>query len=421
MPLSKGENAPVTARAVRVEVARRTGFGVPETDASALLLSGGRVRDDSDFVFYNQPVHPSGAVRHEGRRQDSARVVDTLLVDLERLDPAVERIVLAASADGGTFGQVPGLSVRVLGALDGAEVARYESAGATTETAYVLGELYRRAATWRFRAVGQGYASGLAGLATDFGITVDDEPSGSAPRTNPGPAVPSAVPSGTGPAAPSAGPSAPAAPGRVTLTKDRPAVSLSKQGGISGVMNVGLNWSPGVAAPVRGTWFAKAVGAVEVSDPDLDLCALYELTDGRKGVVQALGGAFGSMTEAPWMRLDGDDRSGGRGENITVDLDHRDSFRRILFFVTIYSGATGFAGLRAVCALRPEHGAPVDFRLDECDGPSTVCALALIENTGGDLVVRRESRFLVPRRGVSPQRTIDQAYGWGMRWTPGRK
>jgi tellurite resistance protein TerA len=413
MPLSKGENTPVPVRAVRVEVARRTGFGVPETDASALLLSGGRVRDDSDFVFYNQPVHPSGAVRHEGRRQDAARVVDTLLVDLAALDPAVERVVLAASADGGSFGQVPGLSVRVLGAVDGTEVARFDSPGATSETAFVLGELYRRAGAWRFRAVGQGYASGLAGLATDFGITVDDEPSAAVPLP---PVPPSSAPRPAQPPAPAPAP----APTRVTLTKDRPAVSLTKQGGTAGVMRVSLNWAP-TASPAGSGWLGKALRSTAGDDLDLDLCALYELADGTKGVVQALGRSFGSLERPPWIQLDGDDRSGGSGENLTVDLDHRADFRRILFFVTIYAGATGFAGLDATCVLHPRNGAPVDFRLDACDVPSTVCALALIENSGGDLVVRRESRFLVARRGVSPQRTVDEAYGWGMRWTPGRK
>ena len=175
--MSKGANTPVTTGAVRVEVVRRTGFGVPGTDASALLLSGGRVRSDADFVFYNQPVHPSGAVRYEGRRGDSARVTDVLLVDLDHLEPDVERVVLTASADAGTFGQVPGLAIRLAGALDGTEIARYDSVGATTETAFVLGELYRRDGGWRFRAIGQGYDRGLAGLATEFGITVDDAPS----------------------------------------------------------------------------------------------------------------------------------------------------------------------------------------------------------------------------------------------------
>jgi tellurite resistance protein TerA len=159
------------------------------------------------------------------------------------------------------------------------------------------------------------------------------------------------------------------------------------------------------------------------NDLDLDLCALYELTDGRKGVIQALGNAFGALHQPPYIHLDGDDRTGAvaSGENLTVNLDHKQDFRRILVFVTVYEGARSFADLHATVTLTPQFGAPIEFSLDECTIPSTVCALALIINTGDDLVVQREARYLVPERGVSPQRTVDYAYGWGMNWTPGRK
>jgi tellurite resistance protein TerA len=170
-------------------------------------------------------------------------------------------------------------------------------------------------------------------------------------------------------------------------------------------------------------WAAKLSRAVAAQSPlDLDLCALYELTDGRKGVVQALGNAFGAVDRPPFIQLDRDDRTGGAtGENLTINLDHKDQLRRIVIFVTIYEGASSFANLDATVTLQPQHGAAIDFSLGECTVPSTVCALALITNTGSDLVVQREARFLVPERRVSPQRTIDRVYGWGMNWTPGRK
>ncbi|MGA5316884.1 TerD family protein [Streptomyces pseudogriseolus] len=424
--MSKGSNTPVPATALRVDVGWRSGPGVPDADASALLLAGGKVRSDADFVFYNQPSHASGAVRHEGKRQDGGRVTDTLLVDLTRVEPGIETVILAASSDGGTFGQVPGLSIEVKDAANGAVAARFDSTGATTETAYVLGEFYRRQGAWKFRAVGQGYSSGLEGLATDYGITVD-EPQHAAPPAAPAapvaPQAPPVAPPVTVPAPPPP-PGAPPAPvqlTKVTLTKAAPSVSLTKQGGTSGSLHVNLNWE--VRKQFSG-WAAKLGRPVAMhSDLDLDLCALWELTDGRKGVVQALGNAFGSLHQPPFIHLDGDDRTGASasGENLTVNLDHKNQFRRILVFVTVYEGARSFADLHATVTLRPQHGAPIDFSLDECTVPSTVCALALITNNGGDLVVRREARYLVPERGVSPQRTVDHAYGWGMNWTPGRK
>ncbi|NGO06104.1 Tellurium resistance [Streptomyces sp. HC44] len=423
--MPKGSNVPVPTAGLRVELGWRSAPGVPDADASALLLVSGKVRSDEDFVFYNQPAHASGAVRHEGKRDVGGQVSDALFVDLARVEPAVETVVVAASTDGGTFRQVPGLYIRVLDAQQGTEIARFDSADATVETAFVLGEFYRRQGAWKFRAVGQGYSSGLEGLATDFGISVD-EPQQAAqpapPMTPPPPAPAPVAPPMTPPAAPAAPP--PAAPVRltkVTLTKEAPSVSLTKQGGTSGAMRVNLNWQ--VRKQFSG-WRSKLGQAVAMhADLDLDLCALYELSDGRKGVVQALGNAFGALHQPPYIHLDGDDRTGAvsSGENLSINLDHMRDLSRILIFVTIYEGARSFADLDATVTLQPLHGAAIDFSLGECTVPSTVCALALITNTGNDLVVQREARFLVPERGVSPQRTVDYAYGWGMNWTPGRK
>ncbi|MFE9771125.1 VWA domain-containing protein [Streptomyces sp. NPDC005931] len=259
--MSKGSNLPVDAPVVRVEIAWTGGPGVPDVDASALLLTAaGRVRDDGDFVFYNQPRHASRAVTHLGKRSTGAAATDTVEVDLRSLEPVVERIVLCASADGGTFGQVPGLSLRLLDAGTGGEVARFDIE-AGTETALVGGELYRRQGRWKFRAVGQGYASGLAGLATDFGITVDDAPSAAPassaptpPAAPPGPPASPASPAVTEPAAtaapsrrPASVPPAAPPPGaprltkgeerlpvdmrkRLSLRKEQVAVSLRKHG-----------------------------------------------------------------------------------------------------------------------------------------------------------------------------------------------
>ncbi|MCO1656830.1 VWA domain-containing protein [Pseudonocardia humida] len=211
--LSKGANVPVAATAVRAELSWAAGGGVPDVDASALLVTAaGRVRDDTDFVFYNQPGHPSGAVRHLGKQGSR----DALQVELGRVENAVDRVVFAASADGGTFGQVRDLRLRLVDAGDGGEIADFAMT-ASTETAFIGGELYRRGGGWKFRAVGQGFASGLAGLATEFGISVAEE------------APPAAAPAAAPPATP--------APARARLTKGeeklpvdvRKRLSLRKQ------------------------------------------------------------------------------------------------------------------------------------------------------------------------------------------------
>ncbi|MFD5635283.1 VWA domain-containing protein [Streptomyces sp. NPDC127077] len=200
--MSKGANLPVAAQAVRVVLGWSGGPGAPDADASALLLrADGKVRDDGDFVFYNQPRHASGAVRHAGKRREGDGTTDTVEVDLRALEPEIQRVVLGASADGGTFGELSGLKLRLLDAGTGEELAFFEME-ATTETAFIGGELYLRGGQWKFRAVGQGYASGLAGLATDFGISVDEEPgaSGSTDARSAAPGIASpALPSATTP------------------------------------------------------------------------------------------------------------------------------------------------------------------------------------------------------------------------------
>ncbi|MFE7710929.1 TerD family protein [Streptomyces sp. NPDC057486] len=170
--ITKGANVPVPASPLRIVVGRHRVPGVPAVDAAALLLDAtGTVRGDADIVFRGRPEHPSGAVRHVGTGEGGGQLAEWLELDLLRIEPAVQRVLIAGFCDGGVFGQVPGLYAQVV-SVDGAVVTHYDVADASSETAFVLGEFYRRDGAWKFRAVGQGYDSGLAGLATDFGVVV---------------------------------------------------------------------------------------------------------------------------------------------------------------------------------------------------------------------------------------------------------
>lgn len=178
--LSKGANVSVLPRSAlehgRLQaVVRWSDPDRADVDVSALLLGAdGRVRSDEDFVFYNAPAGGDGAVRLLGKRADEAAGEDRVAVDLEALPADVERVVIAASVDGEQgFGEVADLGLVLLDAT-GAPAVRFDVDGLGTETAMVLGELYVRGEEWKFRAIGQGWDSGLAGLATDYGIAVDD-------------------------------------------------------------------------------------------------------------------------------------------------------------------------------------------------------------------------------------------------------
>ncbi|MGL4304828.1 MAG: TerD family protein, partial [Mycobacteriaceae bacterium] len=177
---------------------------------------------------------------------------------------------------------------------------------------------------------------------------------------------------------------------KVTLTKASPTVSLTKGNAVQGDMKVNLNWS---AQAPSGGFFAKISGKGSV---DLDLGCLYELADGTKGVVQALGGTFGVLENKPFIRLDADDRTGALagGENMFINLRNPQVFKRILIFAMIYEGAPNWAAVDGVVTLFPTGGPQVEVKLDEADGSARICAIALLQNQGGDIVVNREVRYI---------------------------
>ncbi|MFD1213728.1 TerD family protein [Arthrobacter sp. GCM10027362] len=150
-----------------------------DLDASALLLgANGKVRSSADFIFYNQRAAADGSVVHEGdnRTGEGGGDDETILVDLSAMAPDVERVVFVVSIDQAearrqNFGQVRGAYCRVVNQATQQEIVRFDlSEDAAPETAMIFSEIYRHNGEWKFRAVGQGYATGLAGIATDFGV-----------------------------------------------------------------------------------------------------------------------------------------------------------------------------------------------------------------------------------------------------------
>jgi tellurium resistance protein TerD len=187
--LAKGGNVSLTKAApnlTRVSVGlgwdvRATTGADFDLDASALLLNGsGKVISDHHFVFFNNLRSPDGSVEHTGDNLTGEGEGDdeSINVDLSGVPAECERIVFPVSIydaenRGQSFGQVRNAFIRIVDRSDDNELARFDlSEDASTETAMVFGELYRHGGEWKFRAVGQGYASGLAGIALDFGVNV---------------------------------------------------------------------------------------------------------------------------------------------------------------------------------------------------------------------------------------------------------
>ncbi|HWM39647.1 MAG TPA: TerD family protein [Streptomyces sp.] len=187
--LAKGGNVSLSKAApnlTQVQIglgwmARSTTGAAFDLDASALLCANGRVLGDEYFIFYNNLKSPDGSVEHTGDELVGGTGGDddeTVLVDLSLVPAHVDKIIFPVSihdADNRqqTFGQVTDAYIRVVNQADGQELARYDlSEDASSETAMIFGELYRHGGEWKFRAVGQGYASGLRGIALDFGVNV---------------------------------------------------------------------------------------------------------------------------------------------------------------------------------------------------------------------------------------------------------
>ncbi|MEV6160647.1 TerD family protein [Streptomyces sp. NPDC052052] len=244
--MTPGSNIPLSAARVVVDVSAPV-----RLDVSGLLLTAaGKVRSDDDFIFYNQPAGPGVTYRSGG-----GSAPDAILVDTTAVPSGIEKIVVTASPDaaGQTFqGIEPTATVR--NADDGSVLATFTPPRLGTETALVVIEVYLRNGAWKARAVGQGYANGLAGIATDFGVSVDEEPAAPAPTAPPMPTIPPVDPRIVAPPAPTAPPAAapaPAASGRINLDKGR--VSLQKNQTVSLVkggrpllsqVKMGLGWEP---------------------------------------------------------------------------------------------------------------------------------------------------------------------------------
>jgi stress response protein SCP2 len=179
--MSKGSNVSLTALSedvgsVIVSLGWVSPTGEGDADVSVLLLdTNGKVRSDADFYFYNNPVAADGSVQLLGKTPTQDGDEDRISFDLTAVPPDVDRIVVAASRYAeARFGELENLRVTLADAA-GESLLRFAIDAAGAVSAIIFGELYRRGEEWKFRAVGQGYATGLAGLATDFGVDIDDD------------------------------------------------------------------------------------------------------------------------------------------------------------------------------------------------------------------------------------------------------
>ncbi|UXL38036.1 MULTISPECIES: TerD family protein [Pseudomonas] len=407
--LTPGANTGVASGTLSVTISYTPVAGA-DLDVSAFLLNeSGKVRGDNDMCFFGQQSVNNGAVK----LVESAAGRSVFSVNLEAIDPAIEKVALTATIyeNKARFDAFPQLNVAVSGGIE----APIPTQG-MQETALILGEFYRRQGAWKFRCVAQGFAGGLAPLAQHFGVDI----AAPAPAAAPTP-VPSPAPAA--PAAPAPAPASKINLSKITLDKQRPSISLEKKDGDFGEIKINLNWNrtnPNDSAGSGGGGFFatlrnKATG--KSGGIDLDVGCLYEMENGRKGAVQALGNAFGDFRDEPFIQLMGDDRTGSvsDGEWLRINGKEWRKMRRVLVYAFIYEGAPNWQATDGVITLYIPGEPPIEVRLSEEGGTKGMCAIALLENIGGSVKVNRRVEFF---KGHSD---MDKAFGWGMRWAAGSK
>ncbi|KGE19702.1 TerD family protein [Paenibacillus wynnii] len=424
----KGQKADLTKgnpglRELTVELGWQSASSL-EIDTSAFLLGPqGTVAKDEDLIFYNNPSTPY--IRY--KEMPASGNLKKFEVELDKIPSEINKIAFTLTIYEGdkrkqNFGQVNQAYLRITNGPAGSEILRCDLGNHfSVETAIVVGELYRYNSEWKFNAVAAGFSGGLQSLCENFGIEVRDEPevrpqqeSKPIPKTEPRIQIPSPRPAATPPPPVPIEESRVAPPAlnlnlkKIELKKKGDSINLKKSAGGLGEVLINLNWNQ----KQGGGLFNRSRGV------DLDLACLYELKDGRKGVVQALGNAFGSLDQPPYTSLDGDDRTGTvtTGENLRINGVKVAQIERILIFAFIYQGVTNWSEADGVVTIKQSGGPDIIVNLDEHNNRKGMCAIALFRNVNNET-------FSIERlvQYYSGHKEMDEAYQWGLRWVAGKK
>ncbi|GHD54045.1 transport-associated protein [Streptomyces mirabilis] len=385
--MTPGSNIPLSAARVTVDVAAPV-----RLDVSGLLLTAdGKVRSDDDFIFYNQPTGPGVTYRSGGGAAPDAITVDTAAVP-----PGIEKIVVTASPDaaGQTFqGIEPTATIR--NADDNSVLGSFTPPQLGTETALVVVEIYLRNGAWKARAVGQGYANGLAGIATDFGVSVEEPAPAPAaqpvatPAAPPAPPMQTPVTSPTPPAPPA--PPTPPASGKINLDKGR--VSLQKNQTVSLVkggrpllsqVKMGLGWEP----------------AYRGKDIDLD-ASVIAYGPQRNHIDSCYFGKLSIINGA--IKHSGDNltgEGGGDDEVIVVDLGRLpQDVTGLVFTVNSFSGQKFTEVAKAYCRLldAATDEELVRFDLTNAEAQTGVMMAKMIKQFSGEWEMTAMGDFVKSR------------------------
>jgi len=394
MHLISGQNIALSATSLSISLLNKNKTPQLTIDPSLFLLqSNDKIKQEADFVFFNNQNRPDVGIALNN---------NDFSVDLTKIPADIVKLVFALTITDGVsrrqnFELVNEVSLLICDTQTQQTIATFSLATAgMKETALIMGELYLRNGQWKVRALGKGFVGGLQPLAQLYGVTIGEGESNLSVQDiitpPPEPAIETSPPK--------------LSLSKINLAKKGDGISLEKKDKLHGEIVINLNWTQEKKSLFG---FKKAI--------DLDLGCLYELKDGTKLCVQALGNAFGSLNSPPFIALDGDDRTGQsvNGENLRINGKYWDLIQRVLVYAFIYEGSPNWAEANAKITIKTPNQPEITVDLDSHDNSKTMCGIALFENQNGAIKI---TKLVDYKKG---HQELDLAYKWGMRWQAGRK
>ncbi|MBR3623565.1 MAG: TerD domain-containing protein [Selenomonadaceae bacterium] len=335
-----------------------------DLDISAIMLEkDGKLNSSSDLIFYGNLKHSSGCLKHTGDKSkgNGDNDAEQIIVAPNLIPDYIQRIIFVVTVydeEGNTnFNDVKDAYIRITDQVE--EPTRYNLGEKFPDvSAAVVCEMFKNTdSKWEYSINGKAYPAGVISLFSDYGLDVSEE------KQKDAEAYKKTLHS---------------APPEVELSVGQHLILKKPSANAENSIIVNLNWNNGVDnASLKGN-----------ETVDLDLACLYELKNGERGVVQALGNSFGSLVKPPFIELDGDDKTGESyyGETISISNAHLDDIKRILIFVSIYDGAENWQDVNGVVTIVCAENPKITINMDEYDKGSKLCAVALVENDNANML-----------------------------------
>ena len=403
IPLVKGQKVKLeealSGMSFEADITCRVGGTTPDISCFGVDADG-KLSDDRYFVFYNQRSAPNGAIEAAGRSGDYD---ERFTIKLDQLPNTIVKLVFVATIDSGpTFADLNAGRFDINTNSGPALSYMFTGIDFSSEKAIIIGEIYLKT-VWRIAAVGQGFNGGLSALLKHFG----------GEEINPA-AQAAAAPT------PALAP-APEEP-KISLSKvrldkqgEKHKISLTK-GGATQIFHINLQWDQPTGTGQGGSsFFGRLLGGGGQGGADLDLGCMWRDQAGNQGVIQPLGGNFGSSNTIPYILLDKDDRSGAAADGENMRLYRPETLSLVVIFAMIYEGTANFSNVNARLTIFDGKGGEVLIPLNVLEPGRTFCAVASITSDGHSLQFQKEERYFPGHRDC------DSFYGFGFNWTRGSK